>query len=204
MASRIWYLGKIKIGTSIIINSREMAKLLRGERISYHEAGHAVAAFVLRMRFTHVCIIPDEDSMGHTMTTKLRDFQPDMARSRTGRDRYERYAMVSLAGLVAERLRAGRVRYMTNHPDVVQAFELCSNTCGSDEETRACINWLWERTRNLMKSGRHWAAVEALAEQLRVRRYIGERETRRIIKQAFSDWGKLARGKKKSPRSRLT
>lgn len=167
--------------------------MLPGERLSYHEAGHAVAAFVLRMRFTHLSIIPDEDSIGHTMTTKLRDFQPDVARSRTGRDRYERYAMVSLAGLVAERERVGRVRYRTNHHDVIQAFELCSNTCGSDEETGACINWLWERTKNLMKSGRHWAAVEALAEQLRTRRYIGEREARQIIKQAFSDWSKRTR-----------
>jgi hypothetical protein len=150
------------------------------------------------MRFTHLSIIPDEDSIGHTMTSKLRDFQPDMARSRTGRDRYERYAMVSLAGLVAERFRTGRVRYRTNHPDVVQAFELCSNTCGSDEETGACINWLWERTKNLMKSGREWTAVKALAKQLRVRSYIGEREARRIIKQAVSDWSKRERGKRRS------
>lgn len=175
-----------------------MSGLLPGERISYHEAGHAVAAFVLRMRFTHLSIIPDEDSIGHTMTTKLRDFQPDAARSRAGRDRYERYAMVSLAGLVAERMRVGRVRYRTNHPDVVQAFEFSSNICGSDEETQACVNWLWERTRNLIKSGRQWAAVEALAKQLRVRRYIGEREARRIIKRAFSDWDKRTREKKGS------
>jgi hypothetical protein len=178
-----------------------VAGLLPRERISYHEAGHAVAAFVMRMRFTHLSIIPDEDSMGHTMTSKLRDFQPDMARSRAGRDRYERYAIVSLAGLVAERLRVGRVRYRINHPDVVQAFDLCSNTCGSDEETGACINWLWERTKNLMKSGRQWAAVEALAKQLRIRRYIGEREARQIIRQAFSDWSKREQRKKRSARS---
>ena len=178
-----------------------MAGLLPRERISYHEAGHAVAAFVMRMRFTHLSIIPDEDSIGHTMTSKLRDFQPDVGRSRAGRDRYERYAMVSLAGLVAERLRIGRVRYRTNHPDVVQAFYLCSNTCGSDEETQACINWLWERTKNLMKSGRQLAAVEALAKQLRVRRYTGEREACRIIKQAFSDWDKRARRKRRSAKA---
>ena len=178
-----------------------MAGLLPGERISYHEAGHAVAAFVLRMRFTHLSIIPDEDSIGHTMTSKLRDFQPDVARTRAGRDRYERYAMVSLAGLVAERMRVGRVRCMTNHPDVVQAFDLCGNTCGSDEETQACANWLWERTKNLMKSERQWAAVEALATQLRVRRYIGEREARQIIKRAFSDWSKREQGKRRSGRS---
>jgi len=175
-----------------------MVKLLPRERISYHEAGHAVAAFLLRMRFTHLSIIPDEDSIGHTMTSKLRDFQPDVGRSRAGRYRYERYAMVSLAGLVAERMKVGRVRYRTNHPDVVQAFELCSNTCGSEEETQACANWLWERTRNLMKSERHWAAVKALAKELRVRRYIGEREARRIIKEAFSEWGKRTRGKKRN------
>ncbi len=172
-----------------------MGRLLPQERISYHEAGHAVAAFVMRMRFTHLSIIPDEDSIGHTMTTKLRDFKPDAARSRAGRDRYERYAIVSLAGLVAERLRVGRVRYRTNHPDVVQAFDLCSNMCGSDEETEACVNWLWERTRNLMKCERHWAAVEALAKQLRVKRYIGEREARCIIKGALSDWDKRARAR---------
>jgi hypothetical protein len=178
-----------------------VAGLLPRERISYHEAGHAVAAFVMRMRFTHLSIIPDEDSIGHTMTSKLRDFQPDVARTRAGRDRYERYAMVSLAGLVAERMRVGRVRYRTNHPDVVQAFELCGNTCSSDEETGACINWLWERTGNLMKSERQWAAVEALAKQLRVRRYIGEREARQIIRQAFSDWSKREQRKKRSARS---
>jgi hypothetical protein len=109
--------------------------------------------------------------------------------------------MVSLAGLVAERSRVGRVRYRTNHPDVVQAFELCSNTCGSDEETQACANWLWERTKNLMKSERQWAAVEALAKQLRIRRYIGEREARQIIKQAFSNWSKREQRKRRSQKS---
>lgn len=172
-----------------------MAGLLPLERISFHEAGHAVAAFVLRMRFTYLSIIPDEDSIGHTMTSKLRDFKPDAGRSRAGRNRYERYAMVSLAGLAAERLRVGRVRYMTNHPDVVQTFEFCDNICGSEDETRACVNWLWERTVNLIKCERHWAAVEALAGELRARRYIGEREARRIIKQAFSDWDKRVREK---------
>lgn len=169
-----------------------MAKLLPGERISYHEAGHAVAAFVLRMRFTHLSIIPDEDSMGHTMTSKLRDIRPDTVSSRAVRDRCERYAIVSLAGLVSERLRVGRVRYLTNHPDIVQAFELCANMCESEEEKESCVRWLWERAKNLIKKETHWAAVTALAQRLMVQKYIGEREARRIIRQAFSSREKQA------------
>lgn len=35
-------------------------------RTAYHEAGHAVMAYELRCRITHVTIIPEEANLGHS------------------------------------------------------------------------------------------------------------------------------------------
>ena len=55
---------------------------------AYHEAGHAVAAFLLRRRLRRATIIPDEDSLGHIRTGRAPPtLQPDIStslRDRTG------------------------------------------------------------------------------------------------------------------------
>jgi hypothetical protein len=168
-----------------------MPELSGLKRIAYHEAGHAVVAFVLHRRFTHVSIIPDDTNLGHVRTPKLPPaFQPDSDYSGATRKLCEKEAMVSLGGPIAERVKIGRTMWKGADSDVKHAFDMCIYHCGNDVETNAYLNWLMERTKSVLSFGRQWAAVEALAQELVVRKYIGERLARKIVREAFENWSK--------------
>jgi len=165
---------------------------MRGlERIAYHEAGHAIVAFVLHRRFTHVSIIPDDTTLGHIRTSKLPPtFQPESDYAGATRKLCEKEAMVSLGGVVAERFRLSRTCWKGAHEDITKALGCCEYHSGNLEEANAYLNWLWERTKGIVTFGREWAAVEALAQELMVRKFIGEQAARRIIRKAFEDWSR--------------
>ena len=65
--------------------------------------------------------------------------------------------------------------------DTAQAHDLAIYLCNEDKEAGAFINWLWQRTTNILEFGPHWAAVEAISEELMKSKYINERQTRKII-----------------------
>jgi ATP-dependent Zn protease len=82
--------------------------MTKGERkklkeVAYHEAGHAVAAFLMRRRFKKVSIIPEGNALGCLDGCGWRSKQnpeyDDVARLR---NRIEGQIIISLAGPVAE------------------------------------------------------------------------------------------------------
>ena len=75
------------------------------EKTAYHEAGHAVAAFLLRKRFSYVTIESGEDSLGHIILKRFRDsFQPDVDEISKIRRPLEKDIMISLAGNAADKI----------------------------------------------------------------------------------------------------
>ena len=77
------------------------------ESTAYHEAGHAVAACVLRLKIGKraVTILPDKERnmFGYAkLTAQLRE-RPDCATRARTRARIEAWAVAHLAGDVAER-----------------------------------------------------------------------------------------------------
>jgi ATP-dependent Zn protease len=86
----------------------------RHESAAHHEAGHAVAAFVLGLKLGRwgVTIVPDKerDMMGYAnIAARLRE-RPDCATSAQTKARIEAWAVAHLAGDVAERKFNGRRR----------------------------------------------------------------------------------------------
>lgn len=163
----------------------------QSEQTAYHEAGHAVAAYVLRRRFSKVTIVEHEDSVG-SMTlppSYWSGFNPDVDQSRGSRARIEKEIMVLLAGEIAVDIHTGRedwgevVTYLGS--DLHTASDLADYVTTSSDESEAFLNWLIIRTRNML-SLPHWSdAVNALAAALIEHGEIGYRKARQIIRFAL-------------------
>jgi hypothetical protein len=172
-------------GVGAMANKTSLTKL---ERAAYHEAGHAVASYLVHRRLACVSIIPNpiDNTLGHCEYRNLADFKPDAPMNSRLRVQIEKLIIVLLAGAIAERLRAGSVYRNGSEDDMTLAYNAAMYLSGEAKEARAFVNWLSAHTRNLLASGPQWAAVEALAGELTERRFIGERLARQIIRKALA------------------
>jgi len=178
-------------------------------RISLHEAAHAVASIVVPAGILQRCIVgAGPGSSGRTIIQGETD---DLET----RDSIERRAVATLAGRAAERLLlggsislgsggeddsdlalvtkflaslhastglAGSLVYLVSHADALQAVR-------SDPQIRSRVERhmrrLQLRADNIVRQ--HRDSIEAVAEQLRVRRHLSGAEIRRIVEaSAFS------------------
>jgi len=156
------------------------------EKTAYHEAGHAVAAFEMKRSFRHVTIEPDEESLGHIMYTKFRDsFRPDIDSYSKIRNPLEKAIITAFAGPIAEQIFTKRMGRIGASSDFCNAVNYVDRLCGSNEEALAYINWLWIRTKNMIRHPAKWCAVERLAEELLDCRRIRYKKARRIISEAL-------------------
>lgn len=157
------------------------------KKTAYHEAGHAVAAFAMNKRFTRVSIIanPDDNSLGRLLgcgwNSKLN---PEFDGGVRLRNRVEAQIIVFLAGPVAEAKLTGHYNHIGASKDYHDAVSFAGYVTGSSKETSAYINWLLEKTKNLL-SNYNWDAVKMLADELIKRREIGYMTTRKIIRKGI-------------------
>jgi hypothetical protein len=153
------------------------------QRAAYHEAGHAVASYLVKRRLSYCTIEPNPDNhtLGHCEYRNLATFKPDAVLTGRLRNQIEKLIIVLLAGAVAESLKFSRTYWKGSEDDTTQAHDLAIYLCIEDKEAGAFINWLWQRTRNILEFGPHWAAVEAISEELMKSKYMSERQTRKII-----------------------
>lgn len=161
--------------------------LTKLERAAYHEAGHAVASYLVHRRLACISIIPNpvDHTLGHCEYRNLATFKPYAPVSSRLRVQVEKLIIVLLAGAISERLRTGRVFRKGSDEDMKQAHEAAMYLFDDDKEAEAFISWLQEHTRNILNYRPHWAAVEALAGELKERRFIGERLARQIIQESI-------------------
>lgn len=158
----------------------------RIERTAYHEAGHAVAAYLRRLRFTSISVIPYRGTLGRCEFSEAPVIVDLNAHSiEQARRRIETLIIVSLAGGVAECLLTGRRNWRGAHADLQDAARYAAFITGSDDELGAYVHWLWERTTVLLSARPCWLAVQQLAEALVEDRRVGERRAREIIASAL-------------------
>jgi len=161
--------------------------LTKVQRAAYHEAGHAVASYLVHRRLACVSIIPNpvDHTLGHCEYRNLATFKPDAPLTGRLRAQVEKLIIVLLAGGITEDLRTGRVFRKGSDEDMKQAHDAAMYLFDDDKEAKTFVNWLREHTRNILSYGPHWAAVEALAGELAERRFIGERLAHQIIRRSI-------------------
>lgn len=158
------------------------------EFVAFHEAGHAVAAAVLRVTIERITIAPSGDVAGHV----LHDYGVNMNEiiySDDGANRQwalERTAIIALAGEVAQRrFRAESVTEEHAGGDRLAVHQALDHLAGwHDQELRdAWWRVLELRTDRLISQ--HWHTVQGLASLLLQHTTIeGEEEISRAMRRA--------------------
>jgi Peptidase family M41 len=162
----------------------------RLEQTAYHEAGHAVAAYVVRRGVMKVSIAPDDTSLGRVHCQRWGEkFRPDAEVTSRTRARLEAGITVCLAGPEAERAFLGRrtIRGLESS-DLHKACNLASYLSGDPDVDGAYVYWLQLCTRSLLARPDNWAGVVALAAALLESPEISGRRSRQIIHEAERKW----------------
>ena len=152
---------------------------------AYHEAGHAVCAYLVRKKFRYVTIRANGEYEGHMRHYQRREaFLTDGEEKARTRTSMEKDMMVSLAGGAAVFLLTGKHDYIGKWSDDHKVMDLSEYVCRSRRECEAYINWLFIRCESMLRSPANWHAVETLAEELLAKETISYRKAVEIIKAA--------------------
>jgi len=154
-------------------------------KTAFHEAGHAVAAYLLRKKFKYITIRANEVFNGYVRHEKPRNSAENgWTEERNKRSSRERDILTSLAGGISTLILTGKPDRTGSYADLDNALDLASDVCGSKDECDAYVNWLSVRCEVMMRSPSNWYAVEALAQELFKTEKISYRKAREIIKAA--------------------
>jgi ATP-dependent Zn protease len=173
---------------------------------AYHEAGHAVAAHVLKRGIKRVSIAPDDEegSLGHCHhASPLSGFDPDVYGYDMGSKTWhwlERETLILVAGLVAEARFKGKHDWRGAQSDLSFAYRLADYLCSSTKETRKYISWMMERARNLFDSrnGLRWRQVRYVARELLSKKTISGKNVRELCQKATLDMLRESQARRKA------
>lgn len=168
------------------------------ERTAYHEAGHAVALYLMDSPFEYATIESEGELLGHVSVTpiaeeELKNYGVDRARKLL-----ECHYINSLAGMISVRKAIGDMEKSAER-DI--AKDVAYSGAEEDAEyAQQCLNHLNDRELNLdgksiedirdelmikaiemIHDERNWKAVEALVKALLEEKTIGYRRARKII-----------------------
>jgi ATP-dependent Zn protease len=141
---------------------------LASTSLAAHEAGHAVAAVVLRLSLRYVTLRPrgPEDALTYTRTR--RNESPDYL---------ERQAVCDLAGIAAEQLLNGRVIFGSATGDIPHARGIAERL--GVEDVQAFIAAKLREAETIVSANR--AGVEAVRRALVERRTLKGTEVRALL-----------------------
>ena len=149
--------------------------------IAYHEAGHAVIGRVLNLPCGLATIIPDDDSVGHSITGGPWDAvaQWDSSGRWRGVDvAYRARIIAFMAGAEAEVECLGNCPD-EDHDDRWQITMMLNSLLPANTDPLGCENRLRRVTRTLVR--RHRGKIEAVAQKLLQRGCASEHELNAII-----------------------
>jgi hypothetical protein len=156
------------------------------ERIAFHEAGHAVAAYLLAREFSVVTIVRRGDTLGHCALLRLSDFHPDRESDQRTLAHLEEYMLMLYAGVASEYLHTARRGWSTAHTDVLAARHLATNACGSNEEADIFCKLMFVRSKNLLRPAQNWAGLQALAATLCTAQTLSFAQAKEVIEEGMA------------------
>jgi hypothetical protein len=161
-------------------------------RTAVHEAGHAVTAYIVGVRFRSVSCVPDATSAGRVMVQgvlrKIDDMSPEeRARGRpvTGR-RMDRRLMVLVGGAVA--VQQMYLGYQWSEvfygDDQAVALRYARALWPNEDVADAYLTFTAVRVRALLLEPLVWEALRTLFCELLERQELGERRVRTLLARA--------------------
>ncbi len=166
-----------------------------------HEAGHAVAAYHVKVRFRRIVIAKNAaKELGWLELWLTPQGTADGTVDLRTEHAIERSVIVLLAGSQAERMALGRAKYLGSGLDFFEAVRYAGHLCRTRPEISAYLRWMQLRVRALVESPTWRRPIEALAAYLVQRRELSTREARGIIRRAIPIGSKTAERRNARPR----
>lgn len=152
------------------------------EVTAYHEAGHAIVAYLLGRPFTRVSIRADDSTLGRcSFRAPGAWFRPDLRIDGPTRRRLEERVMISLAGPEMEAIFTGRYDQDAAQEDIDRALDHACFMSDDPLEASAYVEWLRLRTVNLLKRPECRPSVEALVTELLEHGEVRYHRAKRVI-----------------------
>lgn len=161
--------------TKTEFSSMEPAEILK--RVAYHEAGHAMMAFILGKRFRYITIVPRNDVLGHIPMNwgkAIRILEEPI-------DRYDRKELwkarkileteilIRIAGQVSETIHFDQSlqSLFDDVPnEMVDAKGIALHITKNEQECMAYLRWLISHTESLLRDPLWGAGLISLASHL--------------------------------------
>ena len=151
-----------------------------------HEAGHAVAAFFVRIPVVRLDITKcvTRNPFFGANADQVQDVVARLSSDKLDKLRLkaERLALVRLAGAAAQRRhRPSSVRETHGIKDLAEAAALLKCFCSDEEELRTYVYLLQLRAKSLFEEPEAWKLVKAVAKRLAEQQTLSAEETARTI-----------------------
>ena len=163
-----------------------MRRTMSEKRTAYHEAGHAVMSFELKLAIKKVSIIPDGKIYGYVKGGKSPDDIDYVYKAKTERW-IEKQIMSLYSGYITEKMYYKRGSRIGSISDNSVAIDFANEVCGSEEEVSAYLKWLYIRAKNILNMDYNKHTIERLASLLLEKKEISGREARDFISQSILD-----------------
>jgi hypothetical protein len=151
------------------------------EATAYHEAGHAVIAYVLGYRPQCVTIVPTVDTTGHIIhPNPLDGIQLNHGSLDEARLRIESLITICFAGPIAQKRYNPRSWRRTHGQwDYEKIAELGLRVCDSTEQASAFIRWREIVACDMVRA--NWPRIQLVAGQLLERENLSHTDLDAII-----------------------
>src|ERR1043166_2127586 len=145
---------------------------------AYHEAGHAVLAFVLGRPVQSVSILPDRENLG------VCEFGKGVYRP--SEDWLEREILIALGGIAAEARLTGIYAWDAAARDQQYVRRLAVQRAG-ERRAEKLQGRLLAKAEHLLSDDGCWLAVELIATELLCHREISGRTARHLFERGSRD-----------------
>ncbi len=177
----------------------ERHKLRQLRAVAHHEAGHAVMADCLGLRFKWVSIEPKPGSRGRLRLVIPRWLARHEPTDATFRAWVEADIMGQMAGFIAEKRLTGRGDHVGATDDYIGTLELARIVCFTRKEEDHYLDGLFERAAYLMSRAAVRRAVQLVASALLERKRLSEKEVHVLVDRAHRE---VRRARRRAARAR--
>ncbi|MFH0789149.1 MAG: hypothetical protein V2B13_16245 [Pseudomonadota bacterium] len=163
---------------------------------AYHEAGHAIASYCLGIKFRYISIESDDNKrslgkVGFRAFNKISDLS---CLSLHMRDKFERHIMISLAGLIVEKMFFKRKKSSGWEKDFHDVAFFIREFCESQKAAKYFYLYMHEQTKNCMKMPFRRSLVKKLAHELLKRKRMNWNEFIQFVSPPKKTVGEEVRG----------
>lgn len=148
---------------------------------AYHEAGHAVMAFLKNRPVEKVTIAAAQFQTGGF---RLGACKVQKGRLKAAQDAVEDEVLIMLSGMVAESFVTGRYCEAGAAQDLLAVRRLLANRAPTDRQLQRVAQRMLDKTEHTLLEAANRKAVELIAEELMNRETISGRSVRHLMERA--------------------